>query len=487
MTERLPDWLMHRAATIPEAEAAAAGGARFTYRELDARVDATAAGLAAAGIGPGARVGVLSWNTLEMLEVIHAVPRLGATLVPLNARLTPRELAWQANDADIVALLVHPALGDLAEEVAKAAGLGAPISLPVRGDGPYPRHTDHAASDVHSIIYTSGTTGRPKGAMLTFGNFWWSAVGSAFNLGVVPSDRWLACLPLFHVGGLSIALRSAIYGTSIVLQARFDERDAAHALRHDRITLISVVATMLQRILDADPGEAPTQLRAVLVGGGPVPRPLLDRALDLGYPVVQTYGLTEAASQVATLAPADARSRAGSAGKPLLTSRLRVDAPPGEPGEILVSGPTVTPGYFRNREATEAAIRAGWLHTGDIGRLDEEGYLYVLDRRDDLIVTGGENVYPAEVEAALATIPGVEAAAVVGVPDAAWGQLVVAAIVGKNPPPDAEILLALRERLASYKVPRLLIHLDGLPATASGKVQRHLVRDLVLDRLGRRS
>ena len=276
-----------------------------------------------------------------------------------------------------------------------------------------------------------------------------------------------------------------MYGTSVVLHPRVDEREVARALRHDGITLVSVVATMLQRILDVDPRPVPSQLRVVLAGGGPLPVSLLQRALDLGYPIVQTYGLTEAASQVATLSPADARSHAGSAGKPLLTTRLRIDAPPGQPGEILVSGPTVTPGYFRRPDATAAAIRDGWLHTGDIGRLDDDGFLHVLDRRDDLIVTGGENVYPAEVEAALLDVPGIDAAAVIGIPDEAWGQLVVAAIVASRPLPDAEILLSLRERLAGYKVPRLLVHLDRLPATANGKVQRHLVRDLVRRRLER--
>jgi len=328
-------------------------------------------------------------------------------------------------------------------------------------------------------MYTSGTTGLPKGVILTYGNMFASAAGSAFNLGVLPGDRWLACLPLFHIGGLSIVIRSVLYGTGMVLHRQFDERALSASLRRDGVTHVSVVATMLQRLLDVDPGPCAPQVRVVLVGGGPVPEALLQRAAELGYPVVQTYGLTETASQVAPLAPADAIARLGSAGKPLVTTRLRVDAPAGEPGEILVSGPVVTPGYFRRPEATGVAIRGGWLHTGDIGRLDADGYLYVLDRRDDLIVSGGENIYPAEVEALVLRHPAVREAAVVGLPDSAWGQVVVAAIVGDDDVVPEEIQEWMRERIARFKVPSRIERLQSLPMTASGKVQRRIVREML--------
>jgi O-succinylbenzoic acid--CoA ligase len=336
--------------------------------------------------------------------------------------------------------------------------------------------------DVHSIIYTSGTTGRPKGAMLSYGNFWASAAASAFNLGLLSGDRWLACMPLFHVGGLSILLRSAMYGTTAVIHARFEEHAVNRALREDGITLLSVVPAMLQRMLDADALPYPDSVRAVLVGGGPVPSQLLTRALDRGLPVVQTYGLTEASSQVATLAPADAASHVGSAGKALVSTGLRIDAAPNEPGEILVRGPTVSPGYWRSEAATAEAFSGGWFHTGDIGRLDGDGYLYVLDRRDDLIVTGGENVYPAEVVAVLLLHPAVSAAAVVGVPDASWGHVVAAALVAA---PGAYIDLPaltewLRSRVAAFKVPQRFLVVDALPATASGKIQRHLARQMFI-------
>ena len=476
MTQHL-DWLAHRAATVPHALALIAGDERLSYAALERRVQRAAAGFAEAGVRPGDRVAILSWNSTAFVEAIHAVPRLGATLVPLNARLSASELAWQLRDADVRLLVAQDTLMPAAVEAAEQAAIAAPMALPLAGEAHLKGLTSHPGEAVHSILYTSGTTGRPKGAMLTYSNFWASAVGSAFNLGALPNDRWLACMPLFHVGGLSIVLRAAIYGSCVVLHEGFYEHAVVRDLRSGGVTIVSLVATMLQRLLDADDFQSPESLRVVLLGGGPVPLPLLHRAFARGFPVVQTYGLTEAASQVATLAPADAIAHAGSAGQPLLTTRLRVDASAGEPGEILVSGDTVTPGYFRRAEATAAAIRDGWLHTGDIGRIDSEGFLYVLDRRDDLIVSGGENVYPAEVEAALLSHPGVAGCAVVGLPDTTWGQVVTAAVVPRGTVSEAALREWLVGKIAAYKLPRRFVFLSELPTTASGKVQRHAVRD----------
>jgi O-succinylbenzoic acid--CoA ligase len=319
----------------------------------------------------------------------------------------------------------------------------------------------------HSIIYTSGTTGRPKGAILTYGNHYWSAIASALNLGTLPDDRWLACLPLFHVGGLAILLRGVIYGIAVVLHERFEPDRVNHAIDHEQVTIVSVVATMLERML-ADRGERPfpNTLRCVLLGGGPAPLPLLERALALGAPVFQSYGLTETASQVATLAPEDVRSKVGSAGKPLMGTQVRIEAD----GEILVRGPTVSPGYLHQ------APHGEWLHTGDVGRLDDEGYLYVLDRRDDLIVSGGENVYPAEVEATLLAHPAVEEVGVYGLPDPEWGQTVCAAVKPRTAVTAEELLAFCRQRIAGYKVPRTVQFVDALPRTASGKLLRRELR-----------
>jgi len=510
----MPDWLAARAALSPDRLALAVGDERLSFRDLDARANAVARKLAGLGVGPGDRVAVLLGSGAPAVELAHAVGRAGAVLVPLNVRLTPAELAWQLKDARPQMLLYDT---DHAGSATAIAVPGAPFlsalterkggaSLPfahgergMEGAGVPALHVDEVAAlseatappreeidldATHTIIYTSGTTGRPKGAMLTYGNHWWSAVGSALNLGLREDDRWLAPLPLFHVGGLSILMRSVIYGIPALVHERFDPVAVNRAIDEDGVTIVSVVAAMLRRMFDARGDRPyPHTLRCALLGGGPAPLPLLEECLRRGVPVVQTYGMTETASQAVTLAPADALRKVGSAGKPLLPTRLRIEqngqpASAGAVGEIVVRGPTVTPGYWERPEETARALRDGWLHTGDLGQLDAEGYLYVLDRRSDLIISGGENVYPAEVEAALLAHPAVAEAGVVGETDPTWGQVPVAYVVSRPDvavTPDALIAFA-RERLARYKVPARVYPVAVLPRNAAGKILRRELR-----------
>jgi O-succinylbenzoic acid--CoA ligase len=316
--------------------------------------------------------------------------------------------------------------------------------------------------DVFARVLTSGSTGLPTPIGLTYGNFLWNAVGSGFNIGVDPADRWLCCVPLSHIAGLGIVIRSVIYGTTAVVHDGFDVDRVGAALERDGITVVSLVATMLARLLDA--GVDLSGPRAILVGGGPVPEEQLERALDQGATVVQTYGLTETCSQVTTLAPADARRKLGSAGRPLLTTHLRI-----QDGEILVQGPTVAPGR---------ADADGWLHTGDLGNIDEEGFLYVEDRIDDLIVSGGENVVPSEVEEVLMRHPEVADAAVIGREDPEWQQAVTAVVVlenGSEVTPD-ELRRHCGESLAGFKVPKRVELAAALPRTPSGKLMRRALR-----------
>jgi O-succinylbenzoic acid--CoA ligase len=480
------DWLRQRAETMANATALVAGGRHFTYADLDAAVEHTAAHLAR-GVKPKQVVAVLGGNSADFVRAIHAIARVGAVLLPLNTRLTASEIAWQLGDANARCVLIDEANEHLAPLLARQLPdlilipLAEVTSNVAPATSPESRAVEIRLESLQSIVYTSGTTGRPKGAMLTFGNQLWSAFASALNLGLRQDDRWLACLPLFHVGGLAIVLRSAVYGTAAVVHESFDPVRVNQAIDNEGVTIVSVVANMLQRMLDArDDVPYPSTLRCVLLGGGPAPRPLLERSAALGVPVVQTYGLTEAASQVATLAPHEALTHLGSAGKPLFGTELQVvredgsSCHPGEAGEILIKGPTVCAGYLKRPEETARTFADGWLHTGDAGYLDQDGYLYVLDRRDDLIVSGGENVYPAEIEATLQAHPAVLEAGVYGAPDERWGRVPSAAVVLK-PGFDAtadDLIAFCRERLASFKTPRGIEFRQALPRNAAGKLLR---------------
>ncbi len=342
---------------------------------------------------------------------------------------------------------------------------------------------------VQGIVYTSGTTGHPKGAMLTFGNHLWSATASAFRLGTDPADRWLVCMPLYHVGGIAIVFRCCLYGTTMVLQNGFDPPAISRALDTQQITLVSLVPTMLHRLLESHKESfTSSTLRCILLGGAAATPSLLERCRALNLPVATTYGLTEAASQVATASPVEANRKPGSVGKPLMFSAVEIvgkdgqELAPGEIGEIVVRGPTVMQGYYNHPEATQKSLRDGQLHTGDMGYLDEEGDLWIVQRRADLIVSGGENVYPTEVEQVLSRHPAVVEACAVGVEDAEWGQRVAVAVVingGEAGMTEQRLVAFCRERLAGYKQPRLVRFVDALPRTASGKVRRDKVRELV--------
>ena len=499
-TTNLPDWLTRTAINVPDRLAVAHGPDRWTFAELDRRVALLAGQLASAGVRPGERVALLAGNSLPFVACVHALTRLGAILVPLNLRLTVDELAWQVRDAGVALLLSDAAHVTLATDV--VANFPALSCVTLQIDATIATPPAHTREEVprenildldatQAIMYTSGTTGRPKGAILTYGMHWWNAAASALNLGLLPDDRWLVCLPLYHVGGLTTLIKSVIYGMPVILHDRFDPVAVNAAIRDERITIISVVAVMLRRLLDAldaegGDGRYPPWLRCVLLGGGPAPLPLLEDCAHRDVPVVQTYGMTESCSQAVTLAPHDALRKLGSAGRPLAPVQLRIltddglPAAPGEPGEISLRGPTITPGYYERPDETATAFRDGWFATGDLGHLDTDGYLYVLDRRADLIISGGENIYPAEIEAALLAHPEVAEAGVRGVSDPAWGQIPIAFVCPRAVATAAtltptELLDFLRPRLARYKLPRA-VHLVGpLPRTAAGKLLR---RDL---------
>jgi O-succinylbenzoic acid--CoA ligase len=442
-TMKLDDWLAQRSQSCPERIALVADGSEVTYAELEAEATWVARRLIAHGVRRGSTVAMTMHPRREQVVMVHALMKVGAVLLPLSPRLSSEE-------RETVIAAEEPAVDlDDAGELTQTEA-----DLPLLGE--------HDMDDIASRVMTSGSTGAPEPVGLTYGNFLWSAVASAFNIGVEPQDRWLCCLPLSHIAGLGIAMRSVIYGTTAVVHDGFDVDRVAEALERDEISVVSLVATMLTRLLEA--GADLSHPRAILIGGGPVPEDPLEEALGRGATVVQTYGLTETCSQVTTLAPADARRKLGSAGRPLLTTHLRI-----QDGEILVQGPTVAPGR---------ADADGWLHTGDLGRIDEEGFLYVDDRMDDMIVTGGENVVPAEVEKVLLRHPEVADAAVVGREDPEWQQAVTAIVVlqdGSHASPD-DLRRHCAESLAGFKVPKRVELAAALPRTPSGKLMRRALR-----------
>jgi O-succinylbenzoic acid--CoA ligase len=435
---RTADWLSRSATTVPARVAIVAGGEELTFAALDARVAEAAQRLASIGAAAGVRVGLVLEPSLDYVVLLHALVRVGAVAVPLDRALPAVELERRLERARTSVVIRDPA------ELADAPP--AP-PLPERGID---------LDSVHCVIHTSGTGSDPKAVELTFGNHLWSALGSGARIGVDREDRWLCSLPLHHIGGLAIVLRSAIYGTAVVLQ-RFDAEAIRTLIPAQNVTIASLVGTTLARLLDV--GAELERLRCVLVGGGPVRQDLLDRALAAGAPISPTYGLTEAASQVTTLAPGEAGRHPGSAGTPILPTEVRIDE-----GVICVRGATVAPA---------ASGEDGWLRTGDLGRV-EEGHLYVLGRADDVIVTGGENVSPEEVERVLLSHPAVADAAVRGQEDPTWQQAVVAVIVtrdGAHADPE-EMREFCRARLAPSAVPKRFRFTDRLPRDAQGKLRR---------------
>jgi O-succinylbenzoic acid--CoA ligase len=479
-------WLARAAAVTPDVVALEGPAGACSYSELHARACAGALELTRRGAVPGSRIAIALPPGLDFAVALHACLLLGAAAVPVDLRLGAAERAAIEHGATVV---VGEPLGgaDAAESLGGADTAGR---LPAAGAAGSP--AVHDLDAVAVVIHTSGTTSAPRPVELTYGNILWSALGSAVALGLDPAERWLCALPLSHVGGLSILLRSAIYGTTAVVHPRFETDTVLRALHEQRVTLVSLVATTLARLLDAGLREPPF-LRCALTGGGPVPGALLDRARAAGVPVSLTYGLTEACSQVTTMPvallgePGSATPNAGppsslnagppltpdagpspslNAGPPLFCTRLRIAAD----GELEVAGPTV---------ARAALGPDGWLHTGDLGRLSVEGCLEVTGRKADTIVSGGENVAPAEVEAVLEGHPAVLEAAVLGRPDERWGEAVTALVVVRaGAALDEQQLRAhCAARLAPYKVPKHIALVAGpLPRTRSGKLLRRELR-----------
>lgn len=514
MLEFEADWLKARTAASPDALALTLGERRWTYAALDETVDRICGWLVGQRLPTNGRLGALLDNSLEYVALVHAAARLGLVLVPLNTRLTAAELAWQRERVGVGLIVTSEPYSAISRQLpVQAQTLTVDQLPPVHHSAPFKQSAFTIQPDskkrqspldaVQAIVFTSGTTGRPKGVALTFGNHFYSAMASAYKLGVEPNDLWLSSLPLYHVGGLAVIFRSCLYGTAVDLHARFELDAVNHALDTKPITLISVVPTMLYRLVQTRQSW-PASLRLILVGGAAASAELVQQANQLGneqlamskisnlksqienrkFLVATTYGMTEAASQIATQLPAQTAAKPTSVGRPLLFTEVKIvgddggERPRGAYGEVWVRGPQVTRGYFDNPEANASRFMDGWFRTGDIGYVDADGDLFIVQRRSDLIVSGGENIYPAEVEGVLRRHPAVKEVCVVGVADVEWGQRPAAMVaLAAGAALTAEELLAFgREQLAGYKLPRRILFVQAMPQTASGKIERQAVQ-----------
>lgn len=413
--------------------------------------------LRASGLDPSdphARVAIVGERDASTLAFVHALVELEVPIVAVHPRLTPVE-------RDAAVAVARPQLVVDRGRIERVAGK-SPILADARAERPL------------AILFTSGTTGTPKGVMLPARAFVASAEASATNLGWRDDDRWLLCMPTAHVGGLSIVLRALIARRTVVLSptGSFDPRAIVEAIARDRVTIVSLVPTMLSRLLDPELAwSPPPRLRAVLLGGAAASPALLERAADRGVPVLTTYGLTEACSQVTTQTLGTVNRGELGAGEPIAGVEVRI----GAGGAIEVRGPTLASGLFPPGAHPAPFTKDGWLVTGDVGSIDANGRLHVAGRRDDVIVTGGENVHPVEVERTIESLPFVVEACVFGAPHPVWGEIVAAAVVLREPTPAAEIDRALRARLAPHKLPRRIELVDALPLNATGKVDREAV------------
>lgn len=491
-------WPARRARMTPGARAFVQDDAVVTYADVDRLVEAVAHGLRARGVAAGDRVAFLGLNSIELAVTLFATARLGAVFLPLNTRLAPPELAWILTDAE-PSLLIHTDDFDeaVASEAVATLGLRKHRFTAAGGRGldrlaaPTGERIDVEVGldDVFMIQYTSGTSGRPKGVMLTHGNIAWNAFNLLVDVDVRSDEIALVTAPLFHTAALNqVLLPTFLKGGTSLIAARFDPAAAIATIERERVTLLFGVTSMYQALAQ-EPTWATADLdslRSALSGGAPIPRTLLDTWQSRGLHIIQGYGLTEASPGTTMLRAGDGLDKLGSAGTPCFFTDVRVVAPgdeaaaPGQAGEVHVSGPNVTPGYWHNGAATEAAFDGPWLRTGDVAMFDDDGFLYVVDRVKDMFISGGENVYPAEVEQALYTHPDVAEAAVIGVPDERWGEVGRAVVVRRpgSALTESDLLKHLDGRIARYKIPKAVVFVDEIPHNASGKLLKSRVREL---------
>ncbi len=496
-------WIERWADFTPDKTAILFAGEELSYLALSRRIRAYARMLAGGlGVRRGGRVAFLGYNSADFLALLFACARLGAMMVPLNWRLAPDEHAYMLGHSGASALFVEPELeagvagirdriGDCRVVRYGAAddGWESFEALVAGADGP-DRDASAGADDPVLIVYTSGTTGRPRGAVLTQRALLYNAVNSTAAHDLTSSDVVFTNLPMFHVGGLNIQTTPALHaGATVILHRRFEADATVAAIADHRPTLMILVPAMMRALIDhpAWPGIDFSSLRCIDTGSTTVPQPMLRAFLDRGVAIIQIYGSTETAPIAIHQRIADAFASAGSTGKAALHCEAEIHGPdgaalaPGENGEIVVRGPNVMTGYWNDPEATAEVMRDGWFHTGDVGHTDAEGNFHVVDRTTDVIISGSENVYPAEVEIPLHECPDIVEAAVVARPDRRWGEVPVACVVRRagSAITRDDVLGLYRGRLARFKHPQDVIFMAALPRNVMGKILKYRLREAV--------
>lgn len=511
MTTTIGTLLRKRALLDRDTLAVVTPSERLTFGEIDRRTERLAAAFAKAGIGKGDRIATLLRNSAETIEIYYAAAKRGAILCNLNLRLSPPELAYILEDSEPKLLIAGDDFLGLMDEIAAETALpevwqapdGTRDHLPrlderrdaatVDRAGPDERDGDPQPDDPLLLVYTSGTTGRPKGAVLTHSGMFWTSATVAFSLDYRYRDMSLIPVPMFHVGGMSFVTCFVHTGATAVVPPMWEPGAILETIERERVNHFFAVAAMLRSLLDHPEFEKAdlSSIRWIMAGGAPVPPALIERFDTLGIPVQQTYGSTETAGPATFVDLAHVVAKAGSAGLPFFHTEVRIAdgdggrAAPDAVGEIEIRAPHLISGYWRNEAATEEAFRDGWLQTGDLGFMDAEGYLFIVDRKKDVIISGGENIYPSEVEAVLEKHPGVAEVAVVALPDERWGEVpcAVVAPADAGAPPSLDDLLDFSAgQLARYKLPkRLVVTPEPLPRNATGKLLKHVIRDRVRD------
>ncbi|MFT8424917.1 MAG: o-succinylbenzoate--CoA ligase [Liquorilactobacillus sp.] len=473
----MENWLNKQAALVPNKTALVFENRSWSFQQLKDETRMLSGKLQNIIDKSTGRIGFLAANTPSSYLTVLALQELGVQIVLLNFRLSLFELSKQIKIANVDCVLVDDSLQTRNKELAELTEFADVKCWKLSQIKQLAKHEPHVVEEykddqVTTIMFTSGTTGNPHGVLQTFKNHFFSAVGSAINLGLQANDMWLCAVPIFHISGFSIMMRSLIYGMPVLLVEHFQEKQVTWLLQEQPVTLMSVVPQMLKRLLESFPAGGYNQdFRCFLLGGAAIDEQTLRQCIALKLPVIQSYGMTETCSQVVALSFSDALNAVGSVGKPLFPVQLRINE---KTKEIEIKAPNVVSGYLGATHIFEEKLTEdGWFKTGDVGHYDEAKFLFVEGRKGEMLISGGENIFPDEIENAYAGFPTITEFAVCGVPDDKWGEVPVGFYVGSQMISDNELIAYGSKKLARFKIPKQFVKVERLPRTASGKVKRY--------------